>query len=316
MSQAWNLTTSRSADVRPVHAVEQRVSLVTGGTDGIGRAVALELARGGDRVLFVGRDAGRGAEVLKALRSVGPSANHEFLSGDLSLLSDTLAISEQVAQSTAQLDAAVFCAGILSTIPEWTTEQLERNFVLNYLSRYLLAQRLFPLLRAAPSGRLVLVSNAGKYPDTLDFGDLQYRRGKPGLSVSGRTQFANDLLATEVAERWSHTPIEVSCVFPGVTRSSCFRNARGLPWLVRSLAPLALRLFAQSPEAAARTPVFLACDPTATGESGRFYGPNRKPRAVPERARNRERRAALWSASSELVRATLGVDAATTRFQR
>jgi NAD(P)-dependent dehydrogenase (short-subunit alcohol dehydrogenase family) len=35
-------------------ASRQRVSLVTGGTDGIGRAVALQLARGGDRVLFVG----------------------------------------------------------------------------------------------------------------------------------------------------------------------------------------------------------------------------------------------------------------------
>ena len=45
----------------------ERVSLVTGGTGGIGRAVALQLARGGDRVLFVGRNAKRGAQVLSEL---------------------------------------------------------------------------------------------------------------------------------------------------------------------------------------------------------------------------------------------------------
>jgi NAD(P)-dependent dehydrogenase (short-subunit alcohol dehydrogenase family) len=49
--------------------------------------------------------------------------------------------------------------GHLSTAPEWTSEGLERNFVLNYLSRYLLARRLLPALIQAASGRLVLVSN-------------------------------------------------------------------------------------------------------------------------------------------------------------
>jgi NAD(P)-dependent dehydrogenase (short-subunit alcohol dehydrogenase family) len=223
-------------------------------------------------------------------------------------MADTQRVSEKVEKLTPQLDAAVFCAGILSTIPEWTSEQLERNFALNYLSRYLLAQRLFPLLRAANSGRLVLVSNAGKYPDTLDFDDLQHRAGKPGLAVSGRTQFANDLLAIELAQRWSHTAIEVSCVFPGVTRSACFRNARGLPWLARVVAPLLLRVFAQSPELAAQTPVFLARAPARVDRSGCFFGPRRTPRVVPESARNPERRAALWSASAELLRTTLGTD--------
>jgi NAD(P)-dependent dehydrogenase (short-subunit alcohol dehydrogenase family) len=306
MSQAWDLTAGRQAERRPLPLTKQRVSLVTGGTDGIGRAVALELARGGDRVIFVGRDTRRGAEVLAALRYLAPGAEHQFLPADLSLLSETERVAEQVTRATPQLHAAVFCAGILSTIPEWTAENLERSFALNYLSRYLLAQRLLPLLQAALSARLVLVSNAGKYPDTLDFEDLQHRRGKPGLGVSGRTQFANDLLAIELAERVRATGVEVSCVFPGVTRSACFRNAVGLPWLVRLLAPVALQLFAQSPQAAAQTPVFLAREAAATGSNGRFYGPRSKPRDVPERARNPERRAALWNASAELVRATLG----------
>ena len=207
----------------------ERVALVTGGTDSIGRAVALGLARGGDRVLFVGRSAERGARVLAELREARPRPEHTFLPADLSLLSETARVADEVARLTDRLDAAVFCAGILSTVPEWTEEGLERNFVLNYLSRYLLARRLLPALSRAPSGRLVLVSNAGMYGDSLDLDDLQHRRGRPGIRVAGRTQFANDLLAVELADRLRGTRVEATCVFPGVTDTAIFRNARGLP---------------------------------------------------------------------------------------
>lgn len=279
-----------------------RVSLVTGGTDGIGRAVALGLARGGDRVLFVGRDAEKGERVLSALREALPDADHAFLPADLSLLTETARVAEEVERLTDRLDAAVFCAGVLSTVPEWTSEGLERNLVLNYLTRYLLARRLLPVLTRAPSGRLVLVANAGLYGDSLDFEDLQHRKGRAGLRVSGRTQFANDLLAVELAERLADTRVEVTCVYPGVTDTAVFRNARGLPRVVRALALATQRLVALSPEEAARTPVFLAQDAGVRGTGGRFYGPKLKERAVPARATREERRRGLWTASEDLVR--------------
>jgi NAD(P)-dependent dehydrogenase (short-subunit alcohol dehydrogenase family) len=280
----------------------ERVALVTGGTDGIGRAVALQLARGGDRVLFVGRSAQRGTQVRTELRKSLPGVDHVFLPADLSLLAETARMADEVARHTDRLDAAVFCAGILSTVPEWTAEGLERNFVLNYLSRYLLVRRLLGALMEAPSGRLVLVANAGVYRDSLDFDDLQYRRGKLGLRVAARTQFANDLLATELASRLRGTPVEVTCVFPGMTDTAVFRNARNLPPFVRALASVMVWLMASSPEVAAQTPVFLAQDARAAGIGGRFYGPRLKQRTVPPRARRLERRSGLWAASEDLVR--------------
>jgi NAD(P)-dependent dehydrogenase (short-subunit alcohol dehydrogenase family) len=319
MSEALKLVVDRSADVCGARAARQRVSLVTGGTDGIGRAVALELARGGDRVLFVGRNPERGAEMLAALRNAGGGDEHRFIQADLALLAEAARVGHAVKQATPQLDSAILCAGVLSAVPEWTEEQLERTFVLNYLSRFLLVQLLASRLEAA-SGRVVLVANAGKYPDTLDFDDLQHRRGKRGLHVSGRTQFANDLLATELAERFRQARVDVSCVFPGVTRSSCFRNARGLPWIVRLLAPALVQLLGRSPEAAARTPVFLARE-AAAGEGG-FYGPERMRLAIPARVLERQRRAALWAASAALVQKYVADDqlhvepaAASARFR-
>jgi NAD(P)-dependent dehydrogenase (short-subunit alcohol dehydrogenase family) len=282
-----------------------RVSLVTGGTEGIGRAVAVELARRGgrgDRIILVGRDRERGERVLAELRAIGPNDNHVFFPADLSLLSETSRLAR--ALEGQRLDAVVCCAGILSTIPEWTSEGLERSFVLNYLSRYLLVRRLLPALERSPSGRVVLVANAGVYKDRIDLADLQYRKGKAGLEVSARTQVAIDLLATELADRVRATRIEVTCVFPGVVRTRVFENARGLPWFFRLLAPV-VRLFAQCPEAAADTPAFLAQDPLAVGTNGRFYGPRRVPRKVPRPVQRPDRKEGLWVASEQLVRTYL-----------
>jgi NAD(P)-dependent dehydrogenase (short-subunit alcohol dehydrogenase family) len=285
-----------------VESIEEgRVCLVTGGTEGIGRAVCLELARRGQRVLFVGRDQRRAEGVLAELRAASAGVEHAFIRADLSLLSETARVADEIGRYSARLDAAIFSAGILGTIPEWTGEGLERNFVLNYLTRHLLARLLLPKLLQAASGRLVLVSNAGRYSDTLDFSDLQQRRAKSGLAVAGRTQFANDLFAVELAERLRGTALEVTCVFPGVTRTRVFENARGLPWPLRLVGPLLL-CFGHSAESAARTPVFLAGDERARGTSGRFFGPRLKEIPVPERALRPDRRGLLWDASTLLVR--------------
>jgi NAD(P)-dependent dehydrogenase (short-subunit alcohol dehydrogenase family) len=284
-------------------ASRRRVTLVTGGTAGIGRAVALELARRGDRVLFVGRNLERGREVLHELRAIDRALDPVFLPADLSLLGEAAGVVDQLREHTDRLDAAVFCAGILSLVPEWTKEGLERSFVLNYLSRYLMARQLLPELMASPSGRLVLVANAGKYSDTLDLDDLQYRKGRRGLGVSARTQFANDLLASELHARLRHTRVEASCVFPGVVRTDVFRNARGLPWLVRVLAGVVTPFIAISPQAAACTPVALAHGAELQGSGGHFYGPRLRPLQVPQRARAGERSQRLWAASEQLVTA-------------
>jgi NAD(P)-dependent dehydrogenase (short-subunit alcohol dehydrogenase family) len=199
----------------------------------------------------------------------------------------------------------VCCAGILSVVPEWTDEGLESALVVNYLSRYLLGRLLLPALSRSPSGRLVLVANAGRYRDSLDFDDLQHRRGKPGLVVAARTQFANDLWAVELSERLQDSRVEVSCVFPGVVKTSLFQHATGIPRVARQLAPLVVALLGQSAEAAADTPSWLAHDEQAVGSGGRFYGPRRRPLRVPERARRRARRRQLWTASDDLVRGYL-----------
>jgi len=272
---------------------DRRAVVVTGGTGGIGRAVARDLAGRGYRVLIVGRDARRGAEVLSSLGSDG----HVMIRADLALLRETSRAADEILAASSRLDAVVLCAGVLATRPEWTDEDLERTLALNHLSRHLLLRRLSPLLGRAPSGRVVLVANAGKYRDTLNLDDLQMRRGGRGLRVAGRTQFANDLLAVELAERLEPDGIAVTCVYPGPVATDVFRNARGVPGPVRELASAVQHLIGRTPEVAARTPVALVTGPAVSG----FFGPRTRRRRIPARASDPARRAALWAASEALA---------------
>jgi NAD(P)-dependent dehydrogenase (short-subunit alcohol dehydrogenase family) len=271
---------------------------VTGGTGGIGAAVAHELARRGHRVSIVGRDGERAAAVLRRLEGTG----HTFIRADLALMSETTRIAEEITRHSDRLDALVLCAGVLSTVAEWTGEGLERTLALNYLSRYLLVRRLLPALTGSPSGRIVLVANAGRYRDTLDLDDLQLRRrGGRGLRVSGRTQFANDLLAVELAERTRDTPVAVTCVYPGLVATEVFADAHGPSRPVRAVAAALQRRLGAAPATAAAVPAHLAADPAGAGFAGAFVGPRMRRIRIPDRARRPDRRAALWATSERLV---------------
>ena len=249
--------------------------LVTGGT-GIGGAVATTLRARSRTVTTIGRTGD--------------------IRADLTLLSDTV---RAAARAPAHLDAIVCCAGGLSMVAERTAEGMERTLALNYLSRYVLIRRLLP--RLAPGGRIVLVANAGKYPDTLDVADLNLRHGGRGLWVSGRTQYANDLLALALAAR---TPAAVSCVYPGLVATRVFRDARGMPGLLRTTAAGVQRVLGRSTAAAAQTPARLAVDAELPGG---FYGPGCRPLRIPARV-SATRAAELWAASEQLTRPWLVVN--------
>lgn len=251
-------------------------------------------------MFIVGRDRKRGDAALAELARRGPGG-HRFFAADLALLSDTARVSREILAASERIDALVCSAGILGILPEWTSEGLERNLVLNYLSRYLMVRALLPRLRQSLSGRVVLVSNAGMYPDTLDFDDLQHRKGKPGLAVASRTQFANDLLCTELAERLLHSTVQVRCVYPGMVKTAVFRNARGLPRWLAALLTVVQSVIGRSAAAAARTPAALALATEAHLPGARFYGPGLKAKRIPERALRAERRRGLWAASERLV---------------
>src|SRR5512136_2613742 len=88
-----------------------RTILVTGSTDGIGKATALALARMGHRVLVHGRDPAKGRAVLGEVRKAG-SPGPDLFTGDLSTLAGIRGLAAEVRDRYDRLDVLVNNAGV------------------------------------------------------------------------------------------------------------------------------------------------------------------------------------------------------------
>src|SRR6266516_4842962 len=192
--------------------LSQQTILVTGATDGLGRALAAELARRGATVLAHGRSRERLDETVAELEAAsGGDGRVRGYLADLASLEEVAGLAAQVAKAEPRLDVLVSNAGIGSNVPGGeqrleSRDGIELRFAVNYLAGYVLTRRLLPLLRDSvdPSGgpatvppepprpaRIVNVSSIGQAP--IDFDDVQLTRDYSGYRAYCQSKLAQIL---------------------------------------------------------------------------------------------------------------------------
>src|SRR5438270_7129628 len=169
---------------RSVRALEQQMILITGATDGLGRALAEELAAGGATLLIHGRDDARGEKALDEIRGRTGNDRLHWLRANLASLAEVRALAQQVRDSHDRLDALVNNAGIGTTLPGdgrrvESADGYELRFAVNYLAGYLLTHSLLSLLERSGPARIVNVSSAGQA--AIDFDDVMLERHYNGV---------------------------------------------------------------------------------------------------------------------------------------
>ncbi len=135
------------------HDSRGKSALVTGGTDGVGKEVALGLARSGLRVVLGGRDADKGDRVEREIREITDNADGRFLRAVLRLVTEANRLADEIAGCWPAVHFLVHSAGAVRGRRELTAEGVESTFAINYLSRFALTRRLLPLLEAAGRAR-------------------------------------------------------------------------------------------------------------------------------------------------------------------
>src|SRR4030081_1130882 len=135
--------------------LEGRRALVTGATSGIGRAVALQLARGGAEVLVHGRDAARGAEAVAEITAFGGKAR--FVAADLS---DTAEV-QRLASDAGDVDVLINNAGIALFGPtaEFDVDAFDKMFASNVRAPFFLVSALAPGMAVRVCGSIVSLSS-------------------------------------------------------------------------------------------------------------------------------------------------------------
>jgi retinol dehydrogenase-12 len=273
--------------------------LLTGATRGIGRAAAIELARGGAELALVGRDPERVTAVAADARATGGGAPvHEYVA-DLTLMADVRSLAEEIRGRHARIDVLANNAGAVFATRRDTVEGFERTLALNHLAPFLLTS----LLRDRLSGgRVVTTSSTAHRAGHVNFDDLQSASAYAPMRTYSMTKLCNILFTRELARR--SPEIHANCFHPGVVRTGFGKNETGLIKFFLTLGSPFLR----SPQRGARSLVWLARSDEASALTG-AYVVDEKVRRPSAEAQDDSLAARLWARSAELVDVPAGTAA-------
>ncbi len=137
----------------------KKTILVTGSTDGIGKAAARILAGQGHRVLLHGRNREKGRRVLEELEEETGSGNLDLVIADLAVQEQVRDLAGEIRDAYERLDVLVNNAGVFMPEREVAYGDVEMTFAVNYLAGFLLTHELLPLLQASAPGRIVCVAS-------------------------------------------------------------------------------------------------------------------------------------------------------------
>jgi len=292
-----------------------KVALVTGGTDGIGKEIARGLARAGNEVIIVGRNPEKGNRATQELRRTTGNERVTFLSTDLSFMRETDALAAQIRGAWASLDYLVLCAGIVRGRRTLTSEGIESNFAVSYLSRFALTSRLLPLLEAAgqpnASARVVIIGGAARN-GTIFFDDVNLARNFSTLRAVGQFCQANDVFTLELARRLKarnlRPLVTVTSLKIGVVKTNIRKE---FPAWMKLLVPLVLDpLLGQTPQEAAEPALRLLLSPEFEGVNGGLFLKVRKFKgiAVGPRELDLEHGQRLWKLSERMINQSVNMN--------
>jgi NAD(P)-dependent dehydrogenase (short-subunit alcohol dehydrogenase family) len=244
----------------------EKIIVITGANTGIGFAAACALAREGARIMLVCRAPDKGEAALAAVGRIAPAAPSLFIA-DFALQSSIRALSRKLHEHLPRIDVLINNAGAAFARRELTADGIERTFAVNHLAPFLLTHLVLDLIRAAPRGRIVNLTAGIPVSRSSFLDNLQGEKHYSQFNAYRSSKIGNILFTYELARRLRGTGITVNCVHPGPVRTEFTQKAGGaLRFMSRIMRPIM-----KSPEAGARTPVYLAIDPEVAAVTGGYF---------------------------------------------
>lgn len=193
--------------------LRDRIILITGASDGIGKALALEAARLGTQVILHGRNTAKLEKVYDQIEAMdgAPRPSVAVLDFASANAESYTTLTSSLEDEFGRLDGLVHNAGILGerfAIEQYDAVLWQRVMHVNVTSAFALTQVLLPLLKKSEDASIIFTSS--------DVG----RTGKAFWGAYAVSKFATEGLSQVLAAEHQHSALRVNCINPGATRTN------------------------------------------------------------------------------------------------
>ncbi len=269
----------------------RKICVVTGATGGIGKHIALGMARAGYQIVMIGRDSGRGEAAKNWIAAQIPGAKPDLMITDLASLAATRQLGQDILARYGRIETLILNAGIFLSRRETTAEGHEKVLAVNHLSPFVLIRA----LQAAHPTRIITIGSSTSDRAKIDPQNLELMRGWNMVRAYSQSKLAGMMTSFEWARRLATAGTTVNVVHPGFVATGLVRTPGivGLSW--RLLKP-----FARSEHKGAQPPLYAALAPEHARTTGKYFkdrgvvAPN--PLALDEALRTK-----VWDETERLI---------------
>jgi NAD(P)-dependent dehydrogenase (short-subunit alcohol dehydrogenase family) len=265
-------------------------AVITGATHGLGRLVALDLARRGLDLGVIARSA---AKVDDLRAEIGPGVTVTAFVADLSSLEDVRRAARAVDAHYDRIDVLINNAGIHAFSPRVTPDGVPEMTAVNYLAPWVLTNVLRDKLIASAPARVVTVaSEAARQARGIDPATVL-----TSAAHYGRTKLMDIMFSQELARRLEGTGVTANCCDPGFNTTGLGRELPFAGLLEKALHALRIG----DPARGASIITRLATDPAFADVTGGYFSvKDAAPLQCPEPGRGVVQRS-LWEATEKLL---------------
>lgn len=288
--------------------IDGKVCLVTGANRGLGKAVAVDLARRGGTVLMACRSGHPGAG--EEVRRLAGSDRVRMLRVDLADLESVQALCDELERDRQRLDILVLNAGVMPAKARRSAQGYELMFAVHFLANRALIDRLLADGTIRPAGRggetpriVFVVSETHRSADPIDFDDFGAFTDygiRTGLKYYAWSKLHLCTYAQELSRRLNpdgEIRVAVNSLCPGAVDSDLMREA---PWFLKPLLYPTKRLLFASPHRAASTVTYACCAQDLGRRTGVYLHLMRE-KEMSALATDPAAGARLWEASEALL---------------
>jgi NAD(P)-dependent dehydrogenase (short-subunit alcohol dehydrogenase family) len=290
-----------------------KLIVVTGCTSGIGLGLANRLSAAGAEVIMAIRNRAKGEAAVAHIRATVPDATLTIKQLDLASLASVAALGQELNAEGRPIDILVNNAAVIAHRKrEATADGFEMHFATNHLGHFALTGHLLPLLRGAPSPRVVTLSAMAARSGRIRFDDLNFERGYSPMRAYSQSKLANLIFARELNRRSREAGWGVlsNAAHPGMSKPDPQFSGPG-PSLNERLMKSSQKFMPfmwQEIDEGIKPALYAAISPRAAGDA--FYGPQGLFEAagggvqeakIPARANNEADAHRLWEISEQLT---------------